>query len=169
MGCNKCDYCHKVEGDDTTDLLLCGQCKVTMYCDRKCQTLHWKKHKVDCHHHMKSLHSTNPDLSTTTSKRHKILDYEYTAQGLVEPGKSLPEGVPTNYHLKKEAEFCYMTGPPPKKDDDIKKDAPTVDPHQRLGHLKYEKEYKAYYDDLVKHREDWMTFLDHPRNFITAR
>ena len=184
MGCNnKCDHCDK-EGNDNS-LRKCGQCKVTMYCDRTCQTLHWKKHKVACNIHMQSLLSTaefNPVNATIShwtkekeaykkelrdakrnGERHAILDYGYTAQGLVEPGKPLPEGVPANYHLKKEAEFCVLTGAP-KEDND------TIDEHpQKLGNLKYEKEYKAYYDDLVKNKEDWMSFFDHPRNFKNAR
>jgi len=90
---------------------------------------------------------------------HEILEVAYTAQGLVVPGKPLPEGVPANFYLKKQAEFCFLTGA--AKDD--KYDAP-----KKLGNLKYEKEYRDYYDDIFKNETEWMTFFDHPRNFVNA-
>ncbi|GAG56739.1 unnamed protein product [marine sediment metagenome] len=53
-----------------------------------------------------------------------------------------------------------MTGA--AKDD--KYDAP-----KKLGNLKYEKEYRDYYDDsIVKNETERMTLFDHPRNFVNA-
>jgi len=26
----------------------CSRCKITYYCDKKCQTEHWPKHKIEC-------------------------------------------------------------------------------------------------------------------------
>ena len=76
-----------------------------------------------------------------------------------EPMRSSRLGVPANFYLKKQAEFCFLTGA--AKDD--KYDAP-----KKLGNLKYEKEYRDYYDDTVKNETERMTFFDHPRNFVNA-
>ena len=38
-----CDNCSK-----TTARRRCGRCKSVYYCDRQCQTTHWKKHKKIC-------------------------------------------------------------------------------------------------------------------------
>ncbi|KJY00071.1 hypothetical protein TI39_contig343g00015 [Zymoseptoria brevis] len=44
----KCTFC----GDAATDyrvLQACGSCKKTLYCDKRCQKMHWRKeHKIAC-------------------------------------------------------------------------------------------------------------------------
>ena len=42
-----CDNCEKFVESST--LMACASCKVTLYCSRTCQTQHWKKkHKEEC-------------------------------------------------------------------------------------------------------------------------
>ena len=42
-----CDNCKKFVESST--LMACASCKVTLYCSRSCQTQHWKKkHKEEC-------------------------------------------------------------------------------------------------------------------------
>ncbi|KJY00065.1 hypothetical protein TI39_contig343g00019 [Zymoseptoria brevis] len=44
----KCAFCGERTGKDQK-LMKCGGCKITVYCDRKCQKLDWKKgHKTAC-------------------------------------------------------------------------------------------------------------------------
>lgn len=42
----------------------CGRCKKARYCSRKCQSLHWKRHKSNCH---PSKEATLKDCDTTTT------------------------------------------------------------------------------------------------------
>ena len=77
-----------------------------------------------------------------------------TAQGMVLPGLQLPEGVPVNFHLKQEAEFCFFTGS--SRYGPINE---VITSNTKLSNLKYEKAYRDYYDDIVKKETEWMTFL----------
>ncbi|SMQ53184.1 unnamed protein product [Zymoseptoria tritici ST99CH_3D7] len=44
----KCEFCGEA-GSEETVLQACGRCRITLYCDRECQVLHWKKvHKKEC-------------------------------------------------------------------------------------------------------------------------
>ncbi|SMR56767.1 unnamed protein product [Zymoseptoria tritici ST99CH_1E4] len=43
-----CSFCGVVGREDRV-LMACGRCKYTLYCDKVCQRLHWKKeHKAAC-------------------------------------------------------------------------------------------------------------------------
>lgn len=43
-----CSFCGVVGREDRV-LMACGRCKCTLYCDKVCQRLHWKKeHKAAC-------------------------------------------------------------------------------------------------------------------------
>lgn len=43
----KCNQCSKA-GEVGKELLRCGRCKEAFYCDKDCQTKHWKVHKPNC-------------------------------------------------------------------------------------------------------------------------
>ncbi len=45
-----CAHCEAVEM--ATKFQICGRCKITFYCSRKCQKTHWKEHKKVCNSHM---------------------------------------------------------------------------------------------------------------------
>ncbi|SMR59619.1 unnamed protein product [Zymoseptoria tritici ST99CH_3D1] len=42
-----CTFCGARSFSDRR-LMLCGGCKITIYCDKKCQVMHRKEHKADC-------------------------------------------------------------------------------------------------------------------------
>jgi hypothetical protein len=42
-----CGHCSKQESA-CGDFKRCNRCKQIVYCSRKCQTSHWKKHKKEC-------------------------------------------------------------------------------------------------------------------------
>lgn len=39
-----CGYCYR----EAHDLLRCGRCKKTSYCNEECQRVDWKSHKISC-------------------------------------------------------------------------------------------------------------------------
>lgn len=43
----RCGHCSKQESA-CGDFKRCNRCKQIVYCSRKCQTSHWKKHKKEC-------------------------------------------------------------------------------------------------------------------------
>ena len=44
-----CGTCYgRREDFDGMELLRCGRCKVRFYCDRVCQRVDWKEHKLVC-------------------------------------------------------------------------------------------------------------------------
>ena len=81
----------------------------------------------------------------------------FTAFGMVAPGMALPDGVPPNFALKQAAhlEFTGKVG--------------VSGMSSRLGNMKGEAAYRAYYEDLVgSDRALWLRFFDHPGNFEQA-
>jgi len=42
-----CNHCHNQESE-TLKLSTCKRCKKVFYCNRECQKLDWKLHKIDC-------------------------------------------------------------------------------------------------------------------------
>lgn len=44
----QCWHCQKREGDDGPVMKYCSRCHVACYCDRECQTKHYKEHKLEC-------------------------------------------------------------------------------------------------------------------------
>ena len=48
--CGKCNAATRADSgsDDGAALLQCGRCKITSYCSKECQRLHWKEHKATC-------------------------------------------------------------------------------------------------------------------------
>ena len=42
---DKCAFCDK---KFTSKRSKCGRCKKVAYCDKNCQTNHWKTHKMVC-------------------------------------------------------------------------------------------------------------------------
>ena len=86
-----------------------------------------------------------------------------TAQGIVHPLAPLPKGVPANFHLKREAEFCFLTGAPFLGGGGGPMNVP-----KKLGNQAYEKEYREYYDELVTNEAEWMEFFDYRGNFEHA-
>ncbi|KAJ7151343.1 hypothetical protein C8R43DRAFT_1004870 [Mycena crocata] len=43
-----CSHCAAPPKDQKNGLKLCGRCKLTRYCSKECQTIHWKSHKHSC-------------------------------------------------------------------------------------------------------------------------
>ena len=43
-----CGFCQCTKCDNGQNLLQCGKCKNVYYCSRKCQSVHWEKHKILC-------------------------------------------------------------------------------------------------------------------------
>ena len=82
---------------------------------------------------VKPTHLPSPNKPTNTVKFHRTEEEEKSnkslrdtkregkgaakmlywgaAQGVVTPGKSVPKGVPDNFHLKKQAEFFFLLVP----------------------------------------------------------
>jgi len=83
-----------------------------------------------------------------------IFTLSFTAFGLVGPGLPIPEGVPSNFALKQAAIAELSTGATTTK--------------SKLGNMKYEGSYKAYYDDLLAYESIWMSFFDHRDNYEHA-
>ena len=77
------------------------------------------------------------------------------------PGMPLPEGVPTSFHLKQEAQLCLSTDPSGDKTN-------SAAGNRKLGNLQYEKAYRDYYDDIVMNEMEWLTFFHHPLNSVHA-
>lgn len=150
----------------------CSRCHLVAYCNQKCQRRHWKEHKPDCAEHMKNLEylaamgmSDDNDLETRCRNHSKVIKgvkksgrpiftLSFTAFGLVGPGLPIPEGVPSNFALKQAAIAELSTGATTTK--------------SKLGNMKYEGSYKAYYDDLLAYESIWMSFFDHRDNYEHA-
>ncbi|KAL7540055.1 hypothetical protein ACHAXR_012328 [Thalassiosira sp. AJA248-18] len=69
----------------------------------------------------------------------------YTHAGAVGPDMPIPDGVPSNFGLKQKALMEF---------------------HGGRGHRQFfgEASYKAYYDDLVENKLEWIEFFRHPMN-----
>ena len=81
-----------------------------------------------------------------------IMSLTSTAFGLVAPGLPVPDGVPPNFALK-QAAYLEFTGRRPTSG------------LKRLGNMKGEGAYRAYYEDLAgPDRGLWLGFFDHPGN-----
>jgi len=85
----------------------------------------------------------------------RILTIDQTAQGIIRPGEPLPEGVPSNFHLKQHAHICAFSKSSVSKFDSV----------ENLGIYKHERVYQDFFEDLVKNEEEWMTFFKHPLNY----
>ena len=81
-----------------------------------------------------------------------IIHLSGTAFGLVGPGLPLPDGVPSNFALKQEAQRHFQQGTG----------------NGGLGNFRGERYYREYYDDLVADRAAWLTFFDHGENYEHA-
>ena len=77
---------------------------------------------------------------------------------------------PTNFDVKKEAEICLFTGYSSSSKNNVSRySSSNKNVPPKLGHLNYEKEYKAYYDELVANEEEWMAFFDKTISFYDAK
>ena len=92
----------------------------------------------------------------------RVVTLSETSHGIIlsNPEIPLPEGIPKGFRLMQEAHIRFDTGPATKEEPFT--GAPTG--CMKLGHWKYEEEYRDYFDDLVKNEVEWMTFFDHPMN-----
>lgn len=137
-----------------TKLQACSRCHSVSYCSADCQKQHWKEHKLSCNQ------TSSKDVRKLLKKMNisdkdevdKIRITSYTAFGTVAPGKPLPEGVPSNFHLKQHAQICAIS------------DRKSNISLEKLGIYKYEKVYLDYYEDIVKNKEEWMAFFMHELN-----
>jgi hypothetical protein len=77
----------------------------------------------------------------------------FTAFGIVGPGGPIPDGVPTNFHLKQEATMAFREG---------------CAGGSKLGNFKGEGLYRKYFDDLVADRVLWLSFFDHRDHYEHA-
>ena len=183
-----CAHCGETpRRSESQSLHKCSRCKSAAYCNRDCQRLHWKEHKAVCQDAGKAAFndSTKPysdrpanTIRATMTKEEAvvskamrdakrngdtIIGVTETAHGLVLPGMQLPKGVPVNFHLKQEAEFCFFTGS--SRYGPINE---VITSNTKLSNLKYEKAYRDYYDDIVKNETEWMTFFDFRGNYLHA-
>lgn len=156
-------------GESEVKLFRCSNCHRAFYCSVDCQKQHWNEHRLWCDEPF-----TTPDPSRPAnvmiakslkydidkSKQNKkilkkngnelakrVLTESETAFGTVIPGQPLPRGVPLNFHLYQHARICTTS---------YRKPGGTV--------FKHEKVFKAYFEDIVKNEEEWMTFFKHPLN-----
>lgn len=106
----------------STNLKKCTRCYKASYCNRECQSQHWKIHKKECvdvinevhtpypdqprnlHHESKEINRKAGEIAKATKKAVKkgipIITISATAQGMVIPNAPLPDGVPSNFALK---------------------------------------------------------------------
>ena len=160
----------------STSLKKCTRCYKAYYCNRECQSQHWKIHKKECvdfinevhtpfpnqprnlHHESNEINRKAGETAKATKKALKqgipIITLSSTAQGMVIPNAPLPDGVPSNFALKQHAQNYFTTGVSSKEGN--------------LGNLKYEKVYRDYYDGILELEEEWMTFFSHVENYIHA-
>jgi len=156
----------------------CARCNNVFYCSDECSFQHWEQgHKQACipifdenvvpdtnHPTNIGLEDNGTDWQGGIKMNRKILketggnfgDYVLipatTAYGKVKPGEPLPDGVPSNFHLKQHAFICNYSG---RQSDDVNASA---------GILKHEKVYQKYFEELVKNKAEWMRFFSHPQN-----
>mgnify|MGYP000104590341 CR=1 FL=1 len=143
-----CVVCGKSDGD----CKRCSRCKIPHYCSRECQAQDWPRHKLACCvDKAEQLNAWNKD-SSAHRKEVKQAMKRGTVDDLLTKHYPTPKGsdVPPNFFLKQEANLHYQKGP--SKDN------------EKLGNLRGEQHYRAYYDDIIEHQEVWMNFFSKPEN-----
>ena len=69
---NACGYCDSIEIVDyllgvSSQMKQCSKCRLTYYCNKECQTKHWKTHKTCCVNHNNLKSNVNNIMNVITN------------------------------------------------------------------------------------------------------
>ncbi|KAM0279718.1 hypothetical protein ACHAQH_004409 [Verticillium albo-atrum] len=97
-----CFLCGNIKSDIGHGLSKCGRCKYAFYCDKECQTSHWKIHKPICASHTTLITTLLPETAdhhvpSPMDSDTGITSLEVSSTGSESTGSSLDMGVASEH------------------------------------------------------------------------